>query len=56
MNSAILKYAVNVLSNKSLQYVSDMIEKFDKIQFLQPLKGVSKTLGPLAGTAITFEP
>jgi len=38
MNSAILKYAVNVLSNKSLQYVSDMIEKFDKIQFLQPIK------------------
>ena len=39
MNSAILKYAVNVLLNKSLQYVSDMIEKFDdKIQFLQPHK------------------
>ena len=38
MNSAILKYAVNVLLNKSLQYVSDMIGKFDKIPFLQPHK------------------
>ena len=44
MNSAILKYAVNVLLNKSLQYVSDMIKKFDKIQFLQPHKDHQKVI------------
>ena len=44
MNSAILKYAVNVLLNKSLQYVSDMIEKFDKFQFLQLLKDHQKVI------------